>query len=131
MIEKQNRNQTNTPPVWKASINIIRLTGYYWLANAFALVMVYIIFQIPAFIIRTFFNSLQGLPVHPMFNLLTLVLALFGTGILYLLSMWIIYASNGPFFVHTHTLLRKNMLLNVFKQPGARALKNSAGENCC
>ena len=36
--------------------------------------------------------------------------------------------TNVPFFVHTMTLLRKNLLARVLRRPGARALPDSPGE---
>ncbi|MEI8079593.1 MAG: hypothetical protein WCH61_08205 [bacterium] len=36
--------------------------------------------------------------------------------------------TNVPFFVHTMTMLRKNLLSRILRQPGARALPDSPGE---
>jgi ATP-binding cassette subfamily B protein len=128
MKTKQSAYEIKSTPVWKAALNIINFTKVYWLANTFGLIAIYLIFQIPANLQKMFFDSLQGVPTHPLFNIMTFVLALFSTILLYIFVMWIIFASNTPYLVYSQALLRKNMLVNIFKQPGARALIESAGE---
>jgi ATP-binding cassette, subfamily B, bacterial len=128
MNSGQNAAEVKSPAVWKAVLNIINYTKVYWLANTFGLIAIYFIFQIPANLQKMFFDSLQGLPTNPLFSIMTYVLALFGTMLLYVFIMWIIFASNTPYLVYSQALFQKNMLINIFKQPGARAIKGSTGE---
>lgn len=45
-----------------------------------------------------------------------------------LLGVYGLIVSNSPFFVHNMTLLRRNMLRQILKRPGAKALPDSPGE---
>ncbi len=42
--------------------------------------------------------------------------------------MYGLIATNVPFFIHTMTLLRRNLLAHILRRPGASALPDSPGE---
>ncbi len=114
-------------PAWKVIFATIRFRPRLWLLNTLALFCLMFFFMLPGVLVREFFNLVSG-AARTGFNLWTLVALLFVSEIGGVLGILGAIKTNVPFFVHTMTLLRKNLLARVLKRPGARALPDSPGE---
>jgi ATP-binding cassette subfamily B protein len=114
-------------PAWKVIWMMIRFRPKLWLANLLAMVIAMLFFQVPGLLMREFFNSLTG-SAQVGLNLWTIVALLFTAEIGSILGIYGLMITNVPFFVHTMTLLRKNLLKYILRRPGASALPDSPGE---
>jgi ATP-binding cassette subfamily B protein len=114
-------------PTWKIILRTIRYRRRLWLLNLTAMLVLNLFWQAPGLIAREFFNLLTG-DAEAHFNIWTLVALLFVTEVARMIGMWGLIRTNVPFFVHTMTLIRKNMLTYIFKRPGAASLPDSPGE---
>ena len=76
---------------------------------------------------REFFNLLSG-DARVGLDLWTIIALLFAAEIGSVLGIFGLILTNVPFFVHTMTLLRKNLLRHILRRPGASALPDSPGE---
>jgi ATP-binding cassette subfamily B protein len=114
-------------PIWKVVWRTIVYRRGFWIANLMAMLVLNLFWQAPGLIMREFFNVLtDNGDAH--FGLWTLIALLFVTELVRLMSIWGLILTNVPFFVHTMTLLRKNLLRYILKRPGAKALPDSPGE---
>jgi ATP-binding cassette subfamily B protein len=114
-------------PAWKVILAMVRYRPRLWLGNLGGILLLFLSFQAPGLIQRAFFNLITG-DAQVSLGLWSLVALLFATEIGRAFSLFGIFSTNIPFFVHTMTLLRKNLLKNVLKRPGAAALPGSPGE---
>lgn len=114
-------------PAWKVILATIRFRPVIWMFNTVSLILLLVFFLLPGLITREFFNLVTG-ETETGFNLWTLVALLFVSEIGGVLGILGAILTNVPFFVHTMTLLRKNLLSRILRQPGARALPDSPGE---
>jgi ATP-binding cassette, subfamily B, bacterial len=118
----------NAPlPAWKVILATIRFRPKLWLLNTASLFFLMGFFMLPGIVSRWFFNLLSG-DQSAGFNLWTLVALLVVSEIGGTLGILGAIKTNVPFFVHTMTLLRKNLLSRILKRPGAKALPDSPGE---
>jgi ATP-binding cassette subfamily B protein len=106
---------------------MIRFRPRLWIFNLLAMVFLMASFQLPGLAMRAFFNLLTvgeeaGLGIWSIVTLLFAAELGRVFGILGLIN------TNVPFFAHTLTLLRKNLLVSILKRPGAAALPDSPGE---
>jgi ATP-binding cassette subfamily B protein len=114
-------------PAWKVILATIRFRPKLWLVNTLSLVVLMFFFMLPGVVSREFFNLVTG-GAPTGFNLWTLVALLFVSEIGGVLGILGAIKTNVPFFVHTMTLLRKNLLGRILRRPGAKALPDSPGE---
>jgi ATP-binding cassette subfamily B protein len=114
-------------PAWKVIIATIRFRPKLWLVNTLSLVVLMFFFMLPGLVSREFFNLVTG-EAPTGFNLWTLVALLFVSEVGGVLGILGAVKTNVPFFVHTMTLLRKNLLSRILRRPGAKALPDSPGE---
>ncbi len=114
-------------PTWKIIWRLIRFRPGYWLGNLVAMLVMMGALQMPGLVIRAFFDLLSG-KTPAQFGVWTLVAFLFATEAVTILSALGLVLSNVPFFVHTLTLLRHNLLRHILRRPGAAALPDSPGE---
>ncbi len=114
-------------PAWRVIWRMIRFRWKYWLANLFAMIIAMLFFQVPGLLMREFFNSLSN-DARVGLNLWTIIALLFAAEIGGVLGIFGLILTNVPFFVHTMTILRKNLLKHILRRPGASALPDSPGE---
>jgi ATP-binding cassette subfamily B protein len=114
-------------PAWKVIVGAIRYQPRLWLLNLAAMLALTIFWQLPALVMREFFNLLSG-NAQAGFNLWTIVALLAAFEVGRDLSLVGLIRTNVPFFVHVMTLLRKNLLRHILRRPGAKALPDSPGE---
>jgi len=114
-------------PAWKVILSMIRFRKRLWLANLLMMLILMGFYQIPGLALREFFNLLSG-SAQMGLNLWTLIALLFLAELGSTLGGWGLIATNVPFFMHSMTLLRKNMLRHILRRPGASALPDSPGE---
>lgn len=114
-------------PAWRVIIAMIRFRPKLWLVNTLSLVVLMFFFMLPGLVSREFFNIVTG-KAPTGFNLWTLVALLFVSEVGGVLGILGAIKTNIPFFVHTMTLLRKNLLGRILRRPGAKALPDSPGE---
>jgi len=123
----RTKKKVNALPAWRVILAMIRYRPGYWLGNLGSLLIVLLLYQVPALLMREFFDLLSG-DARAGLGIWTIVALLFVSELGRIMGIYGIIASNVPFFVHTMTLLRKNLLKNILKRPGASALPDSPGE---
>ena len=114
-------------PVWRVTERLIRYRLGLWLANLGAMLVLMTMVIVPGLAIRAFFDLLSG-EAPAGVTLWTLIAAVLAAEIARSLGMFGLIKTNVPFFVHTMTLPRKNLLRHILKRPGANALPDSPGE---
>ncbi|MBN1681567.1 MAG: ABC transporter ATP-binding protein [Anaerolineae bacterium] len=114
-------------PTWKVIWRLIVYGRRFWVPNLIAMLFLNVFWQMPGLLNREFFNLLSD-GADARFGIWALVALLFAGELARLAGIWGLILTNIPYFVHTMTLLRKNLLLNVLKRPGAKALPYSPGE---
>ena len=112
---------------WREALSMIRFSQGLWVINLVSMIFLMICNQIPGLLVRDFFNNVSG-QAPARFNVMTLIAFLFICEGGRLLGVYCLIRSNSPFFVHNMTLLRRNMLKQILKRPGAKALRDSPGE---
>jgi ATP-binding cassette subfamily B protein len=112
---------------WRIIWRMIRYRPRFWLLNLGAMIFLMMFAQVPGLVMREFFDLLTGdAPAH--FDLWGLIVLLFVGEAGHMLGIFGLIRTNVPFFVHTMTLLRRNLLRHILRRPGARALPDSPGE---
>ena len=116
-----------TMPTWRVILRMVRYRPWLWIGNFFSMMVLTVFWQLPAILMRDLFNLLTHEAPARM-GLWTLVALLFAFEVARDLGLLGLVSTNVPFFVHTRTLLRKNLLAHILKRPGASALPESPGE---
>ena len=116
-----------TLPTWYIIWRLIRFRWGLWVANLAAMLLANAAWQIPALVLREFFNLLTSHGAAR-FDVWTLVAFMFASEVILRLSFLGLTLSNVPFFIHSTTLLRVNLLSHILRRPGACALPDSPGE---
>jgi ATP-binding cassette subfamily B protein len=98
-----------------------------WLLNLSAMLILMLFWQAPGLINRAFFDLLED-QENARFGIWALVGLMFFAELVRLAGVWGLIQTNVPFFVHTMTLIRKNLLTHILKRPGAKSLPDSPGE---
>ncbi|MGE5528970.1 MAG: ATP-binding cassette domain-containing protein [Patescibacteria group bacterium] len=114
-------------PAWRVILAMIRFRPALWLANLGAMIVLMVFWQVPGLVMRAFFGALSS-GARAGFNVWTLTAWMFAGEIVRLLGILGLIRTNVPFFVHTMTLLRRNLLRRILARPGAKALPDSPGE---
>ena len=114
-------------PAWRVIWRMIRFRPKLWLLNLLAMIIAMLFFQVPGLAMREFFNHLSG-DAQIGLSLWTIIALIFAAEIGGILGIFGLILTNVPFFVHTMTLLRKNLLRHILRRPGASALPDSPGE---
>jgi ATP-binding cassette subfamily B protein len=127
--EENRRDEAKVPtlPTWRVILDMIRFRWKLWLLNLGAMLVLIAFWQIPGFIMREFFDMVSGASTTG-WNVWTLVAFLVACELGRVLGIFGLINTNVPFFVNTMTLLRKNLLTHILRQPGASALPDSPGE---
>jgi len=114
-------------PTWKVIWRMIVFRRRFWLLNLAAMLVLNLFWQMPGLLMREFFNLLTG-SAPARLDLWGLVVLLFVGEVARSAAIWGLTQTNVPFFVHTMSLLRKNLLRHILKRPGAKSLPDSPGE---
>jgi ATP-binding cassette subfamily B protein len=126
-LQSLPKDKVGTLPAWKVILRMIRYRPWLWLGNLGCMLVLLLLWQVPALLMRQFFDLLTGdAPVR--LGIWSIVALLFASEVGRVLSIYGLISTNVPFFVHTMTLLRKNLLTHILKRPGASALPDSPGE---
>jgi ATP-binding cassette subfamily B protein len=112
---------------WQVIWATIRFRPGLWLMNLGAMLVLMIFGLVPGMVVREFFNLFSE-NAQAGFNVWTLVAFVFASEIVSLMGVLGLIKTNVPFFVHTMTLLRHNMLRHILRRPGAASLPDSPGE---
>ncbi len=127
----KNLNNMNNPknvlPAWRVILKMIQYRPGLWLGNLGAMIVLTVFWQVPALVMREFFNLLSG-HAQAGLNVWSIAALLLVCEIGRDLGIYGLIRTNVPFFVHTMTLLRKNLLRHILRRPGAKALPDSPGE---
>ena len=114
-------------PAWKVIFATIRFRPWLWIGNFIAMMVLMLFYQVPALVLRHFFNLLSGSEPSGL-NVWTLVALMFAGELARLSGVLGLIRTNTPFFVHCMAMLRRNMLRHILSRPGASALPDSPGE---
>lgn len=126
-VDRSNHKQKPSLPAWKVVWKSIVYRKDLWMANWLAMMITMLFLQIPALVLREFFNLLSG-SAQLGLNIWSLVALLFMSELGSVLGIYGLIATNVPFFMNVMTLLRKNLLKHILRRPGASALPDSPGE---
>lgn len=114
-------------PTWKFLWGVVRFQPVRFLFNNLAMVGLLLAWQFPGLISREFFDLLSGsAPVR--FDVLGLMVLLVMSAFGRILGIFGLIRTNVPFSFLIQTLLQRNMLWHILRQPGARALPESSGK---
>ncbi len=127
LLEPQAARESRTLSVWAVITRLIRFRRGLFLGNLAAMFLLTGAALAPGLIMREFFDLISG-EATAGFGLWTLIALLLASQLARRLGGLGLLLTNIPFFVHTMTLLRRNLLRYVLKRPGARALPDSPGE---
>jgi len=125
--DKKQAPQIPTLPTWRVILDMIRYRWKLWLINLCAMLLLIAFWQIPGFIMREFFDLLTGDSTTG-WSVWTLGGFLVACEVGRIIGIFGLINTNVPFFANTLTLLRKNLLIHILRQPGANALPDSPGE---
>jgi ATP-binding cassette subfamily B protein len=114
-------------PAWRVILAMVRYRPWLWLGNLVSMIALMMALQVPGLAMRAFFDLLTG-DAQAGLGIWSIVALLFASELGRLFGMLGLFSTNVPFFVHTITLLRKNLLKNILRRPGAAALPDSPGE---
>ena len=114
-------------PAWYVILKMVQYRPKLWLMNLGSMLFLTLCWQIPGFVMREFFNLLTG-EAQTSLNIWTIAVLLIALEIGRDAGIMGLIRTNVPFFVHTMTLLRKNLLTHILRRPGAKALPDSPGE---
>ena len=118
---------TGKLPTWIIIWRMVCFRPLLFTVNLFAMLVLCAAYQIPAFALRDFFNHFTpGAQVH--FGIWALVAFMFASEGVTILGIYGLMLTNIPFFLHTTTMIRRNMLHHILRRPGASALPDSPGE---
>ena len=106
--QTQDQRNVATLPAWKVILKTIQYRPGLWLGNLFAMIVAMLFFQVPGLAMREFFNLLSG-DAQAGLNLWSIIALLFAAEIGGTIGIYGLILTNVPFFVHTMTLLRKNL----------------------
>ena len=116
-----------TLPAWYIILRLVRFRWKLWLANFLAMMLANVAYLIPGFVLRWFFDMLtHRAPAG--FTVWTLVALMFASEVVLRIGVLGLTLTNVPFFMHSTTLLRRNLLRHILRRPGASALPDSPGE---
>jgi ATP-binding cassette subfamily B protein len=117
----------NALPAWYVILKMVQYRPKFWLLNLAAMLLLTIFWQVPGLVMREFFNLLTG-NAQMGLNIWSIAALLIACEVGRNLGVLGLIRTNVPFFVHTMTLLRKNLLTHILRRPGAKALPDSPGE---
>jgi ATP-binding cassette subfamily B protein len=112
---------------WYVILKMVQYRPKLWLINLSAILLLTIFWQLPGILMREFFNILSG-NEQAGFNIWSIIALLVAFEVARDFSLVTLIRTNVPFFVHSTTLLRKNLLTHILRRPGAKALPDSPGE---
>ena len=112
---------------WQVTLRMIRYRPWHYLGYLFFISFIELLRQVPALALREFFNLLTG-EAPATLGLGAVVALLVVSQVGTFIGTWGINLTMIPFDVHTTTLLRKNLLREILRRPGASALPDSPGE---
>ena len=114
-------------PTWQMIWQIILFRKKIFVLNLLCVLLIMLAAQIPGLAMRQFFNMISG-SAPTKFGLWTVIILYFVNEVIKRFGVLGMTLTNVPFFVHSMTLLRRNMLAYILKRPGASALPDSPGE---
>ena len=114
-------------PAWVVILRMVRYRPGLWLGNLAAMLTLILFWQMPGLVMRQFFDLLTG-EASAGLNVWSIVALLCAFELGRLLGIYGLISTNVPFFANTMTLLRKNLLRQILRRPGASALPDSPGE---
>ena len=123
-VQAKEKKRINALPAWKVIVKTILFRRWLWLANMLAMLITMLFYQIPGLAMREFFNLLSS-DSQLGLNIWSIIVLLFAAEFGSILGIYGLITTNVPFFVHTMTLLRKNLLKHILRRPGASALPDS------
>jgi ATP-binding cassette subfamily B protein len=109
---------------------LLRLTRYrIWLyvLNTMAWTLIYLAPIVPGWVTKQFFDTLTGSSVYG-FNVWTLIALLLASALARVILILFGFISDVQFRFRIASLLRRNMLRHILKEPGAKAIPCSPGE---
>ncbi len=114
-------------PAWRVVWATIRFRPGFWLLNFLSMMVLMLGLQVPGLVMRQFFNTLSGSAPAEL-GLWTLIAFLLVSEVIRISSILGLILTHVPFWVHSMTLLRRNLLKHILRRPGASALPDSPGE---
>jgi ATP-binding cassette subfamily B protein len=127
LTARETRSETQPLPAWRVILDMIRYRWWLWAINWLAMMVLVAFWQVPGLLMREFFDLLTG-EEQVRLGVWGIVALLLACQLGRTLGILGLVKTNVPFFVHTMTLMRKNLLKHILRRPGASALPDSPGE---
>jgi ATP-binding cassette subfamily B protein len=124
---RTEHGEAKASPTWQVTLRMMRYRPWHYLGYLFFITFIELLRQVPALALREFFNLLTG-DAPATLGLGAVVALLVVSQVGTFIGTWGINLTMIPFDVHTTTLLRKNLLRQILRRPGASALPDSPGE---
>lgn len=112
---------------WEGIWQLMRFRPWHLLANAGAVVAIFLFGQVPGLMTREFFNLMTG-EAPARFDLWAIIVLIVASSLGRMGGSLGIVLSNVPYRYGAAALLQSNMLAQIFKRPGASALPESSGQ---
>ena len=113
---------------WQVILSMIRFRFGFWLIDLVSVLFFRLAWQIlPGLALKVFFDLLTG-EAQSGFNIWTVTAILAATFLMRVVGSFGFYYADVPLFNETATLLRKNLLSNILRQPAALPLRESPGQ---
>jgi ATP-binding cassette subfamily B protein len=125
MSTRRTDTTTARVPTLRLMGLMIRRAPWRYAANVLLWATIWLIPIIPALITREFFNRLE---TDPGLNVTTLIVMILMYGLARLTVMAVGMWNDVLFGFRVTSLLRRNMLEQIYEQPGAQAVHDSPGE---
>ncbi|MBN1876102.1 MAG: ABC transporter ATP-binding protein [Anaerolineae bacterium] len=115
-------------PAWRVILHNVQFLPWLWMIDLSAVFFFRVCWQlIPGLITRHFFNLITG-DAAVSFGIWTIVAWLVAGELGRQVGRYGFVLADVPLFAYSTTWLRRNLLRNILKRPGASALPDSPGE---
>ena len=139
IMNSKKKNNKNTKTYYTV-FRLIKFRPLFWTINLMSVILTLLLFLVPGKVLKYHFKTIsdtvnielskshgnEGEDLGIYFIIIIGIFLL--TELLRFIFLNAQIRSTVPFFVHSVTLLRKNLLKNILKRPGSSALPDSPGE---
>ena len=135
-----NSSKDKNTKTYYTVFRLIKFRPLFWIINLISVILTSLLFLVPGKVLKYHFKSISDTVyvelskshVNEGQYLVTYFFIIIGIFIIIEAVRFILLNAqirvSVPFFVHSVTLLRKNILKNILKKPGSSALPDSPGE---
>ncbi|MGD9099238.1 MAG: ABC transporter ATP-binding protein, partial [Anaerolineae bacterium] len=120
--KRDGHKKAGALPAWRVVLRLVRYRPWFYLGYLFFMSFIELLRQVPGLAMREFFDLLAG-DARASLGIWAIVALLVATTVGDYVASYGINITMVPFYVHTTTLLRKNLFKQVLKPPNLQAQK--------